>query len=525
VRLDVDLSFDAGGAPPERDGARHAGFHDLAGLARRPRALLAVLREQPWDVVTVRQDGVAPSAVQAGVLLALAGARTRRFELRSPSGTRRLGRAAFAAYAAARAVRAVPAELIWTGALAAVARRAARREHRLPRRAVDPRRVLYVRAEPTLRWFGRYVGGAATHTSGVINGFAANGLDVEVWAADTPDDIEATVHPVRPHRAYDLVRGVAYTDYARELVRAASGHQADFVYQRYALGSFAGLELARRLGVPLVLEFNGSELWVERNWGSGSVRLGRTLEALEMRNLTDASLIVVVSDVLRDEIVSRGVDPGRVLVNPNGVDTDALATVRARSAAEWRAELGLPEAPTVGFIGTFGQWHGAPLLPAIADGVPGARFVIVGDGLQRAEVEAEVRRRGLEDRVLLTGLIERERAVRYLAACDVCVSPHVPNPDGSRFFGSPTKLFEYMGLGKAIVAADLEQIGEVIDHERTGLLHPPGDVDAAAAAVRRLLGDDDLRERLAAAALAAAETTYSWRAHTERILDRLASAP
>jgi glycosyltransferase involved in cell wall biosynthesis len=96
-----------------------------------------------------------------------------------------------------------------------------------------------------------------------------------------------------------------------------------------------------------------------------------------------------------------------------------------------------------------------------------------------------------------------------------------PNPDGSRFFGSPTKLFEYMGLAKPIVASDLEQIGEVIDHERTGLLCPPGDAVAAADAVRRLLADEPLGRRLGDAALQEALTTYSWTAHARRILEAL----
>ena len=97
----------------------------------------------------------------------------------------------------------------------------------------------------------------------------------------------------------------------------------------------------------------------------------------------------------------------------------------------------------------------------------------------------------------------------------------MPNPDGTRFFGSPTKLFEYMGLAKPIVASDLEQIGEVIDHERTGLLCPPGDAGAAAAAVARLLDDELWRRRLGEAALEEAETTYSWTAHARRILEAL----
>ena len=82
-----------------------------------------------------------------------------------------------------------------------------------------------------------------------------------------------------------------------------------------------------------------------------------------------------------------------------------------------------------------------------------------------------------------------------------------------------------MGLGKPIVASDLDQIGEVIDHERNGLLVPPGDISAAAAAVRRLLADDALRARLAEAALDDALSTFSWNAHVRHILDALAAAP
>jgi glycosyltransferase involved in cell wall biosynthesis len=297
------------------------------------------------------------------------------------------------------------------------------------------------------------------------------------------------------------------------------------VYQRYALGSYAGLELAQRLNVPLILEFNGSEVWAEREWGSGHIQLVDTLTALEQRHLQDASLVVVVSDVLKEQLVAHGIDADRILVNPNGVDVERLAFARELSAPEWRVRLGQPEAPTVGFIGTFGPWHGVRLLPAIIEAVAAerddVRWIIVGDGALYHEVRAELEGRGLSSRIELTGVVPHRRAMELLAACDVCISPHVPNPDGSRFFGSPTKLFEYMGLAKPIVASNLEQIGEVLDDGRTGLLTPPGDVNAAARAVLRLLADEGLRRRLSEAALEEARTTYSWDAHAKRILEAI----
>jgi glycosyltransferase involved in cell wall biosynthesis len=210
-----------------------------------------------------------------------------------------------------------------------------------------------------------------------------------------------------------------------------------------------------------------------------------------------------------------------VLVNPNGVDVDALAPYREGSPAEWRTRAGIANEPTVGFVGTFGMWHGVKLLPALVEGVPEARWLVVGAGDLFTEVRAEMDARGLHDRVLMTGVVDRSRALEMLACCDVWVSPHVPNPDGTPFFGSPTKLFEYMGLRKPIVASDLDQIGEILEHERTALLFRPGDVQDASAAIRRLLSDAPLRDRLADAAFELAATEYSWKAHARRIIDAL----
>jgi glycosyltransferase involved in cell wall biosynthesis len=377
-----------------------------------------------------------------------------------------------------------------------------------------------------LRWLGTQVGGAATHTAGVINALQRRGLEVSVFAPERPQGVrDARCREVPTRHILQLVHWLTLVGYTKDLVAAAGGTPADFVYHRYALGSYAGLELAKRLNVPLVLEFNGSEIWTERHWGTGRVPLVETLAALELRNLRDASLIVVVSQPLKDQLVEQGIPPDLVLVNPNGVDLEELSHARAHPPAHWRSLADLPQAPTVGFVGTFGLWHGVKLLPELIERVAelrgDARWVLVGDGPLHAEVATEIQRRGLSDRVRLTGVVAHAQAVELLACCDVCVSPHVPNPDGSAFFGSPTKLFEYMGLGRAIVASDLDQIGEVLEDGHTALLTPPGDVRAAASAVARLLDDEALRVALGAAALARASERYSWDAHVDRILEAL----
>lgn len=519
MRLDVDLGFDA--VPGRTFGPGDAAaldLHQLAGLLRTPRALVRLLRARRYDELFVREGPLRLSSIQAAALVSLLAVRTRRFVV----GNQAMGRASFAGHAFTRAATAVPSELIHSVRLAMRVMRSGRRRYHLPRSTAAATRAVYLRVDPTLKWLGAQVGGAATHTSGVINGLIDNGVAVHVLAPERPlATARASFTEVPVRRVLQLIRGLTYTDYGEALLIAADHPSCDFVYQRYQLGSDAGLELASRLGVPLVLEFNGSEIWVERHWGSGNLRLAGPLEQLERRNLHEASLVVVVSEPLRQYVLGHGLSPDRVLVNPNGVDIDALAPYRAGTPAAWRARLGLPDAPTVGFIGTFGLWHGVKLLPALIDAVPNARWILVGDGGLMAEVRAEIETRGGLDRTLLTGVVEHERALELLACCDVCVSPHVPNPDGSPFFGSPTKLFEYMGLGKPIVASDLDQIGEVIAHERSGLLVAPGDVGSAAAAIQRLLDNEGLREQLASGALECATAQYSWTAHASRILTAL----
>src|SRR5207247_1758913 len=131
------------------------------------------------------------------------------------------------------------------------------------------------------------------------------------------------------------------------------------IYRQYGLNTYAGLRVAHRYGVPFVLEYNGSEVWVSRHWGR-PLQYEHLSERIERLNLSAADLIVVVSRALADEIVRRGVDISRVLVNPNGVDPERYRPdVDGRAV---RARYGLGDFTVVGFIGTFGPWHGAEVL-------------------------------------------------------------------------------------------------------------------------------------------------------------------
>jgi glycosyltransferase involved in cell wall biosynthesis len=149
----------------------------------------------------------------------------------------------------------------------------------------------------------------------------------------------------------------------------------------------------------------------------------------------------------------------------------------------------------------------------------GVRFLLVGAGRLRDEVERIVRAAGKAEHVIFAGHVEHERVPVLLDACDILLSPHVPLEDGSEFFGSPTKLFEYMAIGKGIIASRLGQIGEVLADEETALLVEPGNARQLADAILRLSRSREVRESLGAAARRVAVERHTWKHNAGRALD------
>jgi glycosyltransferase involved in cell wall biosynthesis len=244
------------------------------------------------------------------------------------------------------------------------------------------------------------------------------------------------------------------------------------------------------------------------------------LKRFEELNQRAADLIFVVSAVERGNLVAQGVGRERIVINPNGVDTDEFR--QGCGGREIRRKLGIDEKIVVGFLGTFGPWHGAPVLARAATRTrerSRCHFLFVGDGDQRSVTEDILESTAARARATFTGRIAHNRVAAYLDACDILVSPHVCAADGSEFFGSPTKLFEYMAMARPVVASRLGQIADLIIDGENGLLVEQGDPDALARAIDRLAGDELLRARLGAAARQTVIEHYTWRHNAERVFN------
>ena len=385
-------------------------------------------------------------------------------------------------------------------------------------------RIAYLRSTPGV---GTQAGGAATHINGFLNAARELGAAIKVISNDYIAGIERkNVTLVEPEplgstrAAFDLRNNLIFSAGALQEIERAP---VDLIYQRYARFSWAGVRASLRTGTPLFLEYNGSEVWMGKYWDRGDML--PLLARFERLNLAAAARIFVVADVERRNLLRAGIADEKIVVNPNGVDTERFRPDVGRDAV--RRELGIREDETLaGFVGTFGPWHGVLTLAEAITLLPAdsrVRFLLVGAGKLREEVQRIVAAAGKEQRVIFSGHVEHERVPALLDACDMLLSPHVPLADGSEFFGSPTKLFEYMAMGKGIVASRLGQIGEVLVDQETALLTEPGNARELADAILRLTGSPDLRERLGSAARAAAMARHTWKHNAQRVLDAYAS--
>jgi glycosyltransferase involved in cell wall biosynthesis len=369
-------------------------------------------------------------------------------------------------------------------------------------------------------------GGMRTHVAGFAGGAAALRRRLKfIESGSRPrDDVSVAIKPSPAFGAtralFELWNNLAFTAKSLQLCGANAG-DINFIYQRYSRFNWTGVALSIVTGLPLALEFNGSEVWLSRQWDP--VDQIWLLKRFERLNLHAADLIFVVTEVEQRNLIDARVDAQKIVVNPNGVDVDRFRP--DRGGAELRRVLGIQGKTVIGFVGTFGPWHGAPMLAEAAKLV--ARdtqfhILFVGDGDQRAQTEAIVKDSNVS--ATFTGRVSHEEVPAYLDACDILVSPHVPLTDGSDFFGSPTKLFEYLAMAKPVIASRLGQVADVIFDGENGVLVEPGNLKALARAIDRLARDESLRLRLGAVGRKTVSERYTWRQNAARVFDAMSDS-
>ena len=377
-------------------------------------------------------------------------------------------------------------------------------------------RMAYVCADPGIPVFG--CKGASVHVQEVIRALARRGMEVHLFATrlggQPPAGLESIrVHPLPPIPKGDLATREEAALAANTDLRIAleGAGPFDFVYERYALWSFAGMAYAHACRIPGLLEVNAPLIEEQARHRGLSNRRAATWVASRAFGLATALLAVSkgVANYLEQWPAARG----RIHVVPNGVDPH-----------RFRPQPPPAHAPshrfTVGFVGTLKPWHGLHILAddfAILHYLdPMARLLLVGDGPERAPLLERLSHLGLTQATHFTGTVAPDTVPQWISQMDVAVAPY---PDLEDFYFSPLKVLEYMAAGVPVVASRIGQLSQLIQDGVNGLLCPPGDEMALAHALRKLRLDADLRQRLGAAGRATILCHHTWDTVASRILD------
>ncbi len=194
----------------------------------------------------------------------------------------------------------------------------------------------------------------------------------------------------------------------------------------------------------------------------------------------------------------------RVHVIPNGVDTDRFQP-NPTAAARLRHELSIPaDAPVAGIVAALRPEKNHALFlqtAALVRGkVPGAHFVIVGDGPERSCVETNVAELGLGDCVHLVGSRSDIPAVLSMLDAFLLTSHNEANP---------VSILEAMSVGLPVVSTNVGSIAESVDHGATGYLSPPGSGPDLADSLITLFTEPQLAARFGAAGRQRVVTNWS----------------
>jgi glycosyltransferase involved in cell wall biosynthesis len=324
------------------------------------------------------------------------------------------------------------------------------------------------------------------HTQKWAHSFAECGNDVHVISFRP-----AAIAGVRVHRVIAPLGKLGYLLAASRVRKLVWQISPDILHAHHATS------------YGLVGALSGYHPYVISSWGSDviwSPRQSFLFDRMLRYNFKRADAVTATSHMLA-EATATFCPPGtKVHVIPFGVDTNVFGPL---------PKTHQDKSPIVGTVKTLRPRYGIRELmlafQRIADAFPTARLIIVGGGEQHAELQRLLVNLSLENRITLTGQVDHEDVPGYLHSFDVFVVPSLTNRES---FG--VAAVEASASGLPVIASRIGGLPEVVLDGKTGLLVPPGDVDALAFAISRLLADPALRAQMGQAGRQFVLEHYRW---------------
>ena len=367
------------------------------------------------------------------------------------------------------------------------------------------------------------VGGVASLYKSLTTEFLRNGDNVHYVSGGSVDlPPEVNFHFVEYsnlYRNFPEVHNLPYNiKSTKEVIKIIEDNKIDLLYLHHHDFHYGLQILKNKLNIPVILHLDSIEYWVKKNWGK--LYLGKLLQWCEQIEIEKADAILVISQVLKEQLSNfYNVNPDKIFVSPNGVDVEKFSpNVSSENIIK---KYRLSGNFVIGYSGVFNEYHGIDIflnsMILILKEINNAKFLLIGDGELRKSVDEFVSKNGIADKVIVTGLVPYDDVPKYLAACDVLVSPFKATHN-TTFFNSPIKTFEYMAMQIPFVSTQIGQLSKILMDNHNSLIMDENDSNSLSKKVIKLYEDKNLSKMIAKNARKEAVEKYSWSENYKRII-------
>jgi glycosyltransferase involved in cell wall biosynthesis len=297
-------------------------------------------------------------------------------------------------------------------------------------------------------------------------------------------------------------------------------HRPEVVYVRTCFLAFLIYPICRLSGILLIAEVDAIVEEEIRMRGQRRF-LARTLKVLNKLNYRCIDGLVCVTSGIKEEVIRRGAEPNTTVVIQNAAQTDIMRPI---DQSQSRRQLGLAQEDyIVGFAGSLAPWQGLELLVQAAqeviDNAPRpVRFVLVGDGQCRQELQEMIEQLDLSQFFSFLSSMSYEQVTVFNNACDTIVIP-IHDPRKLRYGISPLKFWDAVSVGVPVLVPEDSQLKDVLEHLRLPGTFRAGDTEDLAEKILQVLSNTEHHQARRVDVHRIVSEQYSWTHVAEKLAE------
>ncbi|MGD1871904.1 MAG: glycosyltransferase family 4 protein [Mastigocoleus sp.] len=291
-------------------------------------------------------------------------------------------------------------------------------------------------------------------------------------------------------------------------------NKVDYVYEYAATLQSLGW-IFKRQGIPWILQVEAL-LFYEAKTERKALVLDKLARWMEIRSYNKCDVLACISYTLKDILVNEyQVSPEKIVLVPNGVDVDSM-----------NPQIHIPKRIfsgfTLCFVGSLYSWAGLDLLLESISDLRSQSIdiflVVIGDGEMKSAWEELTQKLEITESVTFLGRLSWEEVPQYIAGCDIGFSGQIQLQMGKMYL-SPMKLYEYMSMGKPVIASAFEDAQRLVDEGKTGFLFQPSDKNDLKRVLEKAFNSQEKLPEMGQLARQEIEANHSWEARVNALIE------